>query len=206
MDKENRKLGIVSAAGAIVALIVFVTGKQSFYDLIRPASPPVQTTVAPQVQPPVVPPPIVVQVASPPSEPTSEKAGNSPSVTTNASPPPPNEPTSNGTSEIVYITTSGSKYHKKYCEWLSHSSQPVTLAEAEMKHLTPCHVCFGSGSLSHSTSPPSSEQYAYIGNRYSRIYHRSDCDNLPSLKYRVYFRSRYDAESQGYTYAKDEKL
>lgn len=42
---------------------------------------------------------------------------------------------------IVYVTSSGKKYHKEGCKYLSSSKIPITLKEAKAKGYTPCSVC-----------------------------------------------------------------
>jgi hypothetical protein len=43
--------------------------------------------------------------------------------------------------EIVYITESGTKYHKKGCKYLSKSQIPISKKEAIAKGYTACSVC-----------------------------------------------------------------
>lgn len=47
-------------------------------------------------------------------------------------------PTSNGK---IFRTTTGKKYHKENCRYLSKSKIPITFAEAKEKGLGPCGVC-----------------------------------------------------------------
>lgn len=42
---------------------------------------------------------------------------------------------------IVYITASGSKYHRAGCKYLSKSSIPIKLKDAIARGYTPCSVC-----------------------------------------------------------------
>jgi len=44
--------------------------------------------------------------------------------------------------DIVYVTQSGSKYHKEDCSFLKKSKIPVTLEQAEREGKTPCSRCF----------------------------------------------------------------
>jgi len=44
-------------------------------------------------------------------------------------------------SETVYITNTGTKYHRAGCRYLSSSSIPISKAEAIARGLTPCSVC-----------------------------------------------------------------
>lgn len=41
----------------------------------------------------------------------------------------------------IFRTTSGKKYHKESCRYLSKSKIPITIAEAQEKGLGPCGVC-----------------------------------------------------------------
>ncbi|MEL7655499.1 MAG: MBL fold metallo-hydrolase [Bacillota bacterium] len=66
---------------------------------------------------------------------TSEKAPAVPSIT----PETPNYPDS-GADSIVYITNTGSKYHRDGCQYLSRSKIPISLSEAVI-HYDPCTVC-----------------------------------------------------------------
>ena len=42
---------------------------------------------------------------------------------------------------IVYITRTGSKYHRAGCRYLSHSAIPIRLSVAKARGYTPCSVC-----------------------------------------------------------------
>ena len=42
---------------------------------------------------------------------------------------------------IVYVTTSGKKYHAEGCRFLAKSSIPMKLSDAKAKGYTPCSVC-----------------------------------------------------------------
>jgi len=44
-------------------------------------------------------------------------------------------------STIVFITESGSRYHRRDCSTIKSNKKAVTLGEAEKKGLTPCRVC-----------------------------------------------------------------
>ena len=43
--------------------------------------------------------------------------------------------------EQVYITNTGSKYHRKHCRFLEKSKIPIDLAEAKAGEYEPCKVC-----------------------------------------------------------------
>ena len=43
--------------------------------------------------------------------------------------------------EIVYITRTGSKYHRKGCRYLRRSAIPIKKSEAQRRGYTPCSVC-----------------------------------------------------------------
>jgi len=45
--------------------------------------------------------------------------------------------------QTVYITKTGSKYHKETCRYLSNSSIAVELLKAEENGYTACSVCSG---------------------------------------------------------------
>lgn len=42
---------------------------------------------------------------------------------------------------IVYITTTGTKYHRATCSYLSSSKIPISLSEAKAEGYTSCSVC-----------------------------------------------------------------
>jgi hypothetical protein len=42
----------------------------------------------------------------------------------------------------VFVTNTGSKYHKKGCFYLRHSKQEITLTEALKEEYTPCSKCY----------------------------------------------------------------
>ena len=42
---------------------------------------------------------------------------------------------------VVYITATGTRYHRESCSYLKHSKIKTTLAEAQSKHLKPCRKC-----------------------------------------------------------------
>ena len=44
-------------------------------------------------------------------------------------------------SQTVYITRTGKKYHRAGCRYLSHSSIPISLKEAQANGYAPCRVC-----------------------------------------------------------------
>lgn len=46
-----------------------------------------------------------------------------------------------GTKVYVYITRTGSKYHRSRCRYLRSSKIKVKLSEAKAKGLEPCSVC-----------------------------------------------------------------
>ncbi len=43
--------------------------------------------------------------------------------------------------QTVYITNTGSKYHREYCRYLSRSSNAISLSKAIAEGYTPCKVC-----------------------------------------------------------------
>ena len=45
-------------------------------------------------------------------------------------------------SETVYITETGARYHKENCHYLKYSKIETTKKKAEESHYTPCKVCF----------------------------------------------------------------
>jgi len=51
------------------------------------------------------------------------------------------KPNEEASQEIVYITKSGSKYHRQGCRYLSKSMIPISLKEAKERGYLPCKVC-----------------------------------------------------------------
>jgi micrococcal nuclease len=51
------------------------------------------------------------------------------------------QPPNQTQSDIVYITKTGSKYHRAGCRYLSKSSIPIERKEAIARGYTPCSVC-----------------------------------------------------------------
>jgi len=47
--------------------------------------------------------------------------------------------------DIVYVTKSGTKYHKDGCPYLKGSKIPVSLEQAKEEGLTPCSKCYPDG-------------------------------------------------------------
>lgn len=45
-------------------------------------------------------------------------------------------------STIVYVNTSGKKYHKKYCQYVKSSSYEKFLSDAKRDGYTPCSKCY----------------------------------------------------------------
>ena len=56
----------------------------------------------------------------------------------------PVDPGSDGGSEpsvTVYVTATGSKYHRRDCRYVEESHIPLALADAKARHYVPCSVC-----------------------------------------------------------------
>ena len=67
-----------------------------------------------------------------------EKAPPGPQGNIGTPPPPPAAASSD---PIVYVTTSGKKYHADGCRFLSKSKIPIKLSEAKQRGYGPCSVC-----------------------------------------------------------------
>ena len=59
------------------------------------------------------------------------------SPATSQAPPPASTPSG----DTVYVTNSGSKYHRSGCRYLSKSSVPISRSEAVQQGYTACKVC-----------------------------------------------------------------
>jgi hypothetical protein len=51
------------------------------------------------------------------------------------------EPTANDNSETVYVTDTGSKYHRSTCQYLDQTKRAISLNDAKKQGYTPCSVC-----------------------------------------------------------------
>lgn len=73
---------------------------------------------------------------------TSSNSVNPPSFSVSKSNPPPEDPEEviSG-STIVYVTDTGEKYHRSGCQYLSHSSNEISLSKAISRGYTPCLKC-----------------------------------------------------------------
>lgn len=101
-----------------------------------------------------------------------------------SSPTPKQAPSTSGTSAAattsrVYVTTSGTKYHKKGCRYLSGSSLELDL-DAVTARYTPCSVCkpptgsAGADSKFGTDGSQDAEQIVYATSS-GKKYHKSDC-------------------------------
>lgn len=65
------------------------------------------------------------------------------------------------TASVVYVTGSGTKYHRTGCRHLSQSSHPLTLQDALNNHYSPCSVCDPGEPKSEPESEPEQEQESF---------------------------------------------
>lgn len=56
-------------------------------------------------------------------------------------------------SQTVYVTNSGTKYHKEGCRYLSKSKIAINLSDAIAKGYGACSVCKPSSSVSNTATP-----------------------------------------------------
>lgn len=76
------------------------------------------------------------------SEAKDNKIETEPEETSEPSSTPETKKKSYNEDEItVYITKTGSKYHRAGCQYLRQSCIPITLAQAKARGYTPCKVC-----------------------------------------------------------------
>lgn len=62
--------------------------------------------------------------------------------------------------QTVYVSKTGSKYHKSSCKYLKHSSISLQLTEAKKKDYTACSVCKPSSEVTNNkTSIPTKAVY-----------------------------------------------
>ena len=55
---------------------------------------------------------------------------------------PTTEAVQNQNSDICYVTSSGTKYHRAGCSYLKKSKNQMTISEAKMCGYTPCSRCY----------------------------------------------------------------
>lgn len=86
------------------------------------------------------------ETAAPPTEAASDfiAAPTAPAATTA---PPTTQPTTEApappaSGDTVYVTNSGTKYHRSGCSYLSHSKIAISLSDAKAQGYTPCSRCF----------------------------------------------------------------
>lgn len=48
----------------------------------------------------------------------------------------------NDTSPLVYVTPSGTKYHKKSCTYVKNNSIAISINQAQSENYTPCSKCY----------------------------------------------------------------
>lgn len=63
------------------------------------------------------------------------------SASSNSSSRKKSSASTNDKSETVYITDTGSKYHRSGCRYLSRSSHSISRSDAKAQGYTPCSVC-----------------------------------------------------------------
>lgn len=122
----------------------------------------------------------------------------------------------NLSAQTVYITKSGTKYHKSDCRYLSQSKIAVELEEAVDRGYLPCSVCGppakskansgGTKMGAYQTKDSSIEktsskqnavsaQIVYITKSGTK-YHKSECGYLKSSKFQITLEEAID---RGYT-------
>ncbi|MDR0916664.1 MAG: hypothetical protein LBN02_05685 [Oscillospiraceae bacterium] len=80
--------------------------------------------------------PTIAPSAEPPDEPYTE-----PTAATSPEPSPTEIPETTPIAYVVYITDSGTKYHRDGCRYLSKSKRGVTLEWAQSHGYEACKVC-----------------------------------------------------------------
>lgn len=122
----------------------------------------------------------------------------------------------NLSAQTVYITKSGTKYHKSDCRYLSQSKIAVDLKEAVDRRYLPCSVCsppikskadsegtkLGAFQTKNATTEKTnnpqnavSDQAVYITKTGTK-YHKSGCNYLKSSKFQI---TLDEAIERGYT-------
>jgi micrococcal nuclease len=112
-----------------------------------------------------------------------------------------------GPNETVYVTATGSRYHREDCRYLTHSKRPVSHVDAIAQGLSACGVCKPAGSatqppapaaaVSASTDPAgaNSGPVVYV-TATGKKFHAEGCRYLSKSKIQ---KSYADALIQGYT-------
>lgn len=71
---------------------------------------------------------------------SNKNSSNSGNTSSNGAVSKPKPPATDGVEE-VYITNTGSKYHRGNCRHLKKSKIPISLKKAKSQGFTPCKVC-----------------------------------------------------------------
>jgi hypothetical protein len=135
--------GLAGLVGLVFFTFGYVLGRNSV-----PRTPSVAATALAAVPPPAVvfelPPSPVAEPETPQPQVQSTSAYSVESFTNSFSPEPSSDsssaPVGETVEETVYVTNSGSKYHRAGCRYLSKSSIPTPLSEAAGSY-SPCSVC-----------------------------------------------------------------
>ena len=64
------------------------------------------------------------------------------SASTTTTKPTTTEAVQNQSSDICYVTSSGTKYHRAGCSYLKKSKNQMTISEAKMCGYSPCSRCY----------------------------------------------------------------
>ena len=132
-------LALLLAVSGCSSNAVPATSPVKAVDQTQAASTPAPTpTPTPTVSPSPTPPPAPAVTAAPTPTPKPAVVAPSPAKPPVATPSPAPKQTNQGVA--VFVTNTGSKYHRDGCRYLSKSKIPISLSDAKSGY-EPCSVC-----------------------------------------------------------------
>lgn len=114
---------LMSLAFVLPACDTATTPPTSSPAAVAPAPEPSAVATAPATEPPVVAPAPAPASPAPPAKPAPKPRSTQP------------------VEQTVYITRTGSKYHRGSCRYLRQSKIPISKADAIANGYEPCQVC-----------------------------------------------------------------
>lgn len=136
----QHRVGTIIARGCLVPILCFILATGMVTTLcgcseqdVRSAA-AIQATIAPTASPAPKPTatPTITPTQKPAAAPTAKSASQSGAYQSQ-------QPDT--TSQTVYITKTGEKYHRGSCRYLRKSKISISLSKAKTRGYTPCSVC-----------------------------------------------------------------
>lgn len=122
--------------------VIIDTLKESVAQVTEPSSEDITTTetAITTAESTTVAEPVITESKSTVTEPTEQTT--KPKPTEAEAPTTFSEPAQKESSDICYVTASGTKYHKDGCSYLKKSKTKMTVNEAESCGYSPCSRCY----------------------------------------------------------------